>query len=142
MDKIELYNSVLSDIGNLVLVIFGFSVTLFTVLYSFIIAKREQLIEYSDKIKNGNKDLLILQRQSNAIKFIEKFRTFNRHLIITVFVDLFIYIACMIFKYLVSDLCIKEKATWILGIIASLIIGYVSIMLIITIKDYLKITKI
>lgn len=142
MDKIELYNSVLSDIGNLVLVIFGFSVTLFTVLYSFIIAKREQLIEYSDKIKNGNKDLLILQRQSNAIKFIEKFRTFNKHLIITVFVDLFIYIACMLFKYLVCDLSVKEKATWTLGIIASLIIGYVSIMLIITIRDYLKITKI
>lgn len=142
MDKIELYNSILSDIGNLVLVIFGFSVTLFTVLYSFIIAKREQMIEYSDKIKNGNKDLLVLQRQKNAIKFIEKFRTFNKHLIISVLVDLLIYIACMFFKYLVSDFGFKEKATWTVGIIASLIIGYVTVMLIITIRDYLKITKI
>jgi hypothetical protein len=142
MDKIELYNSVLSDIGNLVLVIFGFSVTLFTVLYSFIIAKREQLKEYSDKIKSGNKDILILQRQSNSIKFITKFRSFNKHLIITVFVDLFIYVCCILIKYLVCNLDIKEKATWFMGIIASLIIGYVTIMLIITIKDYLKITKI
>ena len=37
MDKLELYNNILGDIGNFVLVIFGFSVTLFTVLYSFII---------------------------------------------------------------------------------------------------------
>ncbi len=142
MDKIELYNSALGDIGNLVLVIFGFSVTLFTVLYSFIIAKREQLVEYSDKIKNGNKNLVIHQRQSNAIKFIEKFRTFNKHLIFIILVDLLIYITCIIFKYIVDDICFKEIATWTLTIIASLIIVYVSVMLIITIRDYFKITKI
>ncbi|MBN2348624.1 MAG: hypothetical protein JXJ22_07305 [Bacteroidales bacterium] len=142
MDKIELYNSVLSDIGNLVLVIFGFSVTLFTVIYSFIIGKREQLKEYSDKIKAGNKDLLILQRQSNAIKFIDKFRSFNKHLIFTVFVDLTIYIGCIISKYLVRKIEFKEIITWIIGSISALIIIYVVIMLIITVKDYLKITKI
>ena len=142
MDKIEFYNSVLSDIGNLVLVIFGFSVTLFTVLYSFIIAKREQLKEYSDKIKLGSKDLLIHQREANAVKFIEKFRAFNKHLIITVFIDLLIYVSCMVMKYFIYNLEIKKLSTQIMGGTALVIVIYVTIMLVITIKDYLKITKI
>ena len=142
MDKIELYNNILGDIGNFVLVVFGFSVTLFTVLYSFIISKREQLKEYSDKIKYGDKDPLTHQRHSNAKKFIERFKRFNIHLIVTIFLDLVTYIACMLIKYLTSELKSKEIATFIIGILTFLVIIYVAIMLIITIKDYLKITKI
>ena len=142
MDKIELFNSILSDIGNLVLVLFGFSATLFTVIYSFILSKREQLKEYSDKIKDGNKDILVLQRHSNAIKFINNFRSFNKHLIFTVIADLIIYICCMISKYFIECLDLKETITFIISCTTTFIVIYVIIMLIITIKDYLKVTKI
>lgn len=142
MEKIELYNSIISDIGNLSLVIFGFSVTLFTVIYSFIIGKREQLKEYSDKIKDGSKDLLVLKRQHNAIRFIEKFRSFNKHLIITIFIDLIVYVSCIFSKYFISCVKNKEVATWLIGIISIFILIYVVVMLIITLNDYLKFTKI
>jgi uncharacterized membrane protein len=142
MEKIELYNSILGDIGNFVLVVFGFSITLFTVLYSFIISKREQLKEYSDRIKKGDKDPLIHQRHSNAKKFIERFKKFNIHLIITIFIDLIVYVVCIGVKYFVSEMKTKELATIIIGIFSILVIIYVSVMLILTVKDYLKITKI
>ena len=108
MNKLELYNNILGDIGNFVLVIFGFSVTLFTVLYSFIIGKRELLKEYSDKIKQGDQDILIHQRHSNAKKFIARFKKFNNHLIFTIFIDLIIYLTCIIMKYFINDQTIKE----------------------------------
>jgi hypothetical protein len=142
MEKLELYNSILADIGNFVLVVFGFSVTLFTVLYSFIIAKREQLKEYSDKIKNGNQDPLVHQRHSNAKKFIERLKKFNFHLITTIFIDLIIYLICLVIKYFIDNLRIKEISTLIIGISAILIVFYVAIMLTLTVKDYLRITKI
>lgn len=142
MEKIELYNSLLGDIGNFVLVVFGFSVTLFTVLYSFILGKREQLKEFSDKIKNGSQDPLIHQRHSNAKKFIERFKRFNNHLIVTIFVDLIVYISCMFIKYFINDIGVKETSTMTIGISAIFIIIYVAIMLTLTVKDYLRITKI
>jgi hypothetical protein len=142
MEKIELYNSLLGDIGNFVLVVFGFSVTLFTVLYSFILGKREQLKEFSDKIKNGSQDPLIHQRHSNAKKFIERFKRFNNHLILTIFVDLIVYISCMFIKYFINDIGVKKTSTMAIGISAIFIIIYVAIMLTLTVKDYLRITKI
>lgn len=142
MEKIELYNSLLGDIGNFVLVVFGFSVTLFTVLYSFILSKREQLKEFSDKIKNGSQDPLIHQRHSNAKKFIERFKRFNNHLIVTIFVDLIVYTSCMFIKYFISNIEVKETSTLLMGIFAIFIIIYVAVMLTLTVKDYLRITKI
>ncbi len=142
MDKLELYNSILGDIGNFVLVVFGFSVTLFTVLYSFIIGKREQLKEYSDKIKNGNQDPQVNQRHSNAQKFIDRFKKFNAYLVLTIFIDLVVYITCIAIKYFIDNIVVKEWSTIIIGGFAILIVVYVSIMLTITVKDYLRITKI
>lgn len=142
MEKLELYNSLLGDIGNFVLVVFGFSVTLFTVLYSFVLSKREQLKEYSDKIKQGNNDPLIYQRHSNAIRFIARFKKFNNHLIATIFIDLFVYLACMTIKYFVESVKIKETSTIVIAILTGLIIVYVAIMLTLTVRDYQRVTKI
>jgi hypothetical protein len=142
MERLELYNSILGDIGNFVLVVFGFSVTLFTVLYSFILGKREQLKEYGDKMKSGSQDPLIHQRHSNAKKFIERFKKFNNHLIVTLFIDLFVYLACMFIKYFIDNIRTKEISTLTIGISATFIIIYVALMLTLTVKDYLRITKI
>jgi hypothetical protein len=141
MDQLELINNVTSDIGNFVLVIFGFSITLFTVLYSFILSKKEQLIEYSNKIKNGSADLTIKIRESRSKSIIAKLKNFNRHLIFTIFVDLIIYILCIICKYLLISIEFKKNFAIALGISGILMVLYVFAMLIITVRDYLKITK-
>lgn len=142
MTNMDLINNILSDLGNFVLVVFGFSVTLFTVLYSFVIGKRELLIEYSEKMKRGSTDPIIAQRRSNAQKVIAKFKTFNLYLIVAIFADLIIYLFCILTKYFVKCICIKEYITIGLGGFSLIIFLYISVMLIVTIKDYFEITKI
>ena len=113
-DNMEIYKEILSDIGNFSLVIFGFSVSLFTVIYSFIINKREYLKEYSDKIKSGNTDPLFFQKQNNAILYITTMKKLNIFLIISIFISLGIYICSIITKYFVSDKILKEQILHIL----------------------------
>ncbi len=143
MDKIQLYNNLLGDIGNLMLVVFGFSVTLFTVLYSFILNKRELLIEYADRIKRGesDRDPLIMQKNSNATKFIHNLKRFNIHLILVIFVDLIAYLVCMFSKYIIQEKDCKGFVTLIVGILSLIIIIYVAGLLIFTVGNYFKNTK-
>jgi len=142
MKELFLYNDILSDISNFVLVVFGFSMTLFTVLYSLIMGKREVLIEYAEEIKNGSEDVRLHQRHANAKRFIHSFKNFNNHLIRTVFINFIVYLLSMTLKYTVCDVTIKKYCTLALGTIAIIIIGYVAVVLIITIDKYKKATKI
>lgn len=141
MSEPVLYDSILSDIANLALVLFGFSVSLFTVIYSFLISKRDELREYSDQLKKGNKDLLLAQRKTFARKYIGKFRKINNHLILNILIDLTIYIFSMSSKYLICDIELKKVMTWLISFISTLTLLYIITMLIITIKDYFQTTK-
>ena len=91
---------ILSDITNFSLVIFGFSATLFTVIYSFILNKREYLKELSDLIKNGNSDPLVSQRKTNTIQYITSMKKLNFQLIISLCLSLFIFLICIFSKYI------------------------------------------
>jgi hypothetical protein len=135
-------DNLLSDIGGFVLVVFGFTITLFTVLYSFILSKRELLSEYSDQIKSKGSDPMLLQKNNNAKSIIIRLKNLNRHLIIIIFTTLSTYLLCMVTKYFVSNNCAKSIIIYISGIIVALIIIYVCIMLLVTIKDYYKNTRI
>lgn len=142
MDKIDIINNILSDIGNFVLVIFGFTVTLFTVLYSFILGKREQLKEYSERIKKGEIDPLLHQRESFAKNIIVRLKGLNNHLICIISVSFLMYLFSIVIKYLVEESYLKKDLLIALGIISLLLVLYVAIMLFLTIKDYVKNTKI
>jgi hypothetical protein len=138
----EMLNNILSDIGNFSLVIFGFTATLFTVIYSFIINKRESLKEISDKIKNGEINPILSQRKSNALKYINTMKRINYHLIISLFSSLFLYIISIIFKYISFETCTKKYGVIIIGILSFGILIQILYILITTIKKYLKETKI
>ena len=142
MDNLGFLDSILSDIGNFALVIFGFTATLFTVLYSFILGRREQLKEVSDRIKQGEQNPIIYQRQSNAMVYIKSMKNFNVHLIIALISNLVIYVTCMGTKYFLSIVEIKKIIVIGLAIAIALILVYVVFMLIVTIRNYISSTKI
>lgn len=50
----------------------GILVSIFTLLYSFIYSRKEELKEYSRLIKNGNKDPFVLQRSHFDAKYIKR----------------------------------------------------------------------
>lgn len=141
MNSIEVLDELLSDLSSFSLVTFGFSVTLFTLLYSFIISKRETLKEFSDKIKEGNKDPFLLRRSSLAKNFILRMRRISKHIIITIIIEIFNYILCIINKYFVSILANKKRVIFVNVTLTIVIIIYISIMLGVTIRDYAKNTK-
>lgn len=141
MNNIAVLNSILSDISNFVLVIFGFTVTLFTVLYSFILNKREILRECSERIKKGDKNPLLYQKSSNSKNTIVRLKKLNIHLIIIIISSLMIYLISILSKYVISDFIKKKIILIIVFIFSILLVSYVSLMLFLTIKDYLRNTK-
>lgn len=142
LEVLNLMNSLLSDIGNFVLVIFGFTVTLFTVLYSFILSKREQLKEYSDRIKNGDKDPVLYQRSAFAKSIINRLKRLNSHLIGIISISFISYFLSLIIKYSIDNTHTKEYFVIGIGFITFLLVVYVAGMLFVTIKDYIKNTQI
>ncbi|TVZ22802.1 hypothetical protein JM84_1714 [Dokdonia sp. Hel_I_63] len=134
----EIINDILSDIANISLVVFGFTATLFTVLYSFIINKRENLKEFNDRIKGGEVNPILGQRKSNAIKYISNLRQTNLHLICSIFFSLLIYTSSIIVKYLSDELSFKFYASIIIFVLAIILIIHIVYLLIKTIKNYLN----
>lgn len=139
-NTLEILQNILGDIGNFSLVIFGFSATLFTVFYSFILNKKEVLKELSNKIRIDN-DPLLSQMESNAILYIRKMKKMNIHVIISLFISLCVYVTSIIVKYFVSNQESKESLIRVLSLCSLLIILYIISMLITTVKSYMKTTK-
>jgi hypothetical protein len=137
-----LLNNILSDTGNFSLVIFGFSATLFTVLYSFVIGRREQLKEISDRLKNGENDPILIQRKNNAISYINSLKNLNKHLIASLFFSLLIYILTIFSKYFPFDQNIKLILICVFSISAALILFHIIFLLVKTVKKYEISTKI
>jgi hypothetical protein len=135
-------NEILSDITNFSLVIFGFSATLFTVIYSFILNKREYLKELSDLIKNGNSDPLVSQRKTHTIQYITTMKKLNFQLIISLCLSLFIFSICIFSKYIkFTDVTNKYFVYFILLITIILFLQIINLIYN-TIKRYLSETKI
>ena len=59
----ESFINILNDFLNLFLVIFGIAITLFTVIYSFIINKKDELNKVLESINNGITSPLIDQKR-------------------------------------------------------------------------------
>lgn len=87
MTDINRINILLNDIWNFQLIIFGLAVTLFTVLYSFIIAKRDELREISELLKSGDQTIIIKPKEIFAKIYILKLKKINDHLFILIIVS-------------------------------------------------------
>lgn len=141
-DNTDVINSILSDFSNFALVFFGFSISLFTLLYSFVFSRRDNLKDYAEQKKLGNDDPILQQRIASARLFIKKMRGNILNLLITVVIELLGYLLCLWAKYFVAIL--KEKQFWLLictGVNA-IILVYVLGLLVVVIRDFSRNTKI
>jgi magnesium-transporting ATPase (P-type) len=89
-NDIQSINTLLNDIWNFQLILFGLAVTLFTVIYSFLIAKRDELRSISDSIKNGDTTAITKQKETFARKYILRLKKINNHISILVVTTFFI----------------------------------------------------
>lgn len=86
MSSVKLIDEILRDLWNFHLILMGISLSIFTLFYSFILSKKDQLLELSFQIKIGNNDPLFSQRERNLIRYIKKLKKFNDQFIfLTIF---------------------------------------------------------
>ncbi|WP_378018604.1 hypothetical protein [Adhaeribacter terreus] len=139
---IDLINNLLSDIANFHFVIFGIALSLFTVLFSFILNKREELRGYSERIKLGEESISLFQKNQAAKNFIKKLKRVNFHIIIIIFISLIMYVLVWIVKNFLINNFNKLYLFYILSALSILIFIYVFSIIIKVILDYNRLTKI
>lgn len=91
--------NILADISNFALVIFGFCATLYTVIYSFILNKKDSLNEIVELLKLGEKVPLHTLKETSYSNYITRMRKFNSYIIICLWSSLVIYTTSLIVKY-------------------------------------------
>ena len=120
-----------------VIAIFGIAFTLFTLFFSFIFTKREELRNISSIIKSGNATTEIKQREKFAVRHIRRLKLFNMHIIILLFSSFVVSIGIFLCRNLYCE--ILDKICAILTIALTL---YLLSLLCFIIVYYRKSTKI
>lgn len=78
--NIHQINEILEDLWNIHLILCGTSISIFTLFYSFIQNKRDELRVISDQVKGGNNDSILLQKEKFAISYIRKMIKSNKYI--------------------------------------------------------------
>jgi len=144
MIDIQKINILLNDIWSFQLILFGLAVTLFTVIYSFVINKRDELRSIANSIKDGDQTPILLQRQTFAKKYIVRLKNINNRLAILIILTFLIAFFGWISERFISDFKIelKKYIVYTLATITGFILIYVSIQSYKIFEHYKESTKI
>lgn len=146
----DFYNNLLSDISNFAIVVFGLCVSLYTLIYSFIMNKKEQLIEIVELKKAGETVKSFTYKETIYRNSIIRMKILNNYIITCLLISLPIYIFSLIVKYFkLFNYCIVIFEKEYCGVaIDSLILSSILLLIAIiglisqTLKVYLKDSKI
>jgi hypothetical protein len=125
-------STIINDICNFLLVIFGVSVTLFTVLYSFIFTKNEELKIINEQLKLGKDLISMTQRKTFCIMYISIWKVINYHLIILTCLTFLSYLTIYVINKIGKLDIFKMTIVY-----AVLIVAYISYLLYKIIRGYL-----
>lgn len=142
--NVELINSILNDLWNFQLVVIGIALSIFTLLYSFAIAKREELKGIMEQIRNGDKSLLLVQKVNFIRSYIEHFKKANKHYLFILILSFSLFSVSWFVHRLVCDcfLAFKTYVAITVGGITLCLIAYCIILISILYINYVKETKI
>ena len=114
----EWINSVFSDLWSLNLTMIGCFVSVFTLLYSFIISKKEDLKMFAELLSRGEKSPTILQRQRFTTAYINRMKKVTDYILV-----LFVFsVLLAISSWLGSNVFNGMNQVIALGIISTLTI--------------------
>lgn len=142
--EISTVNNCLSDLWNFHLVLVGISLSIFTLLYSFILNKRDELKTISEQIKSGDKSPTLKQKEQFAIKYISRLKKFNINCIYVFVISTLLCCWSWVTLRLIKDvqLSLKQWFMIIIAIFTILLCLYVSTQFIKIYKHYNSETKI
>ncbi len=142
--NIEQINNLFNDLWNFHLVLFGIALSIFTLLYSFILSKRDELREISEQVKAGIVSPLLAQKESFAKKYIKRLKSANNHTSLIIVITFVLFAISWVFHRLISDCNVeyKQKVLCFVLILTSLIIFYFIYIFIKIYKNYKSETRI
>lgn len=113
---------ILKNIGAFALTMFGVEMTIFTVVYSFIVSKRGYFRAITHEAKIQEKPSTYLNtEQKFAVEYMNKLKYLNRHIIILAVVSLVLYFVTLFIPYNNEEIIVKH---YIIGGISTLYILY------------------
>jgi hypothetical protein len=126
--EISFVNNCLFDLWNFHLVLVGISLSIFTLLYSFILNERDELKTISEQIKSGDKSPMLVQKERFAIKYISRLKKFNANCIYIFIISTVLCCWSWVTLRLVKDylVCIKQLFLIIIGVLTILLCFYVA----------------
>jgi uncharacterized membrane protein YoaK (UPF0700 family) len=117
--------------------IFGITFTLFTLFFSFIFSKREELRTISDVMKEGKGTLETKKKEKSAVKHIQKLKSLNNHILILLSFSFFVSVGVFLCRkstsLIIEEICI---------VLTICLILYLIVLLCFIIIYYRKSTKI
>lgn len=140
--SIDQINNILNDLWNLHLVLFGASLSIFTLLYSLIVSKRDELKYISDQLKNGGSNPILSQRESFINLYIRRLKTANKHVALILFVTFIMFISAWFTQRFVPDNCFKFVLFYLFSTLTIIILFYASYIFFTILIHYNSDTKV
>jgi hypothetical protein len=126
-----------STIFTISIAVFGITFTLFTLFFSFIFSKREELRSIKNSVIEGKTTLETQQKEKFAIRHILKLKNINKHILILLCFSFIISVSSFLCKNLKS-ICFEI----IFIVLTIFLISYLVVLFFIIVIYYKKSTKI
>ena len=140
---------ILGDVISICLAIFGIGVTVFTVIYSFILTRKGILQEYNDIIKKHEASPQVEAARMFLLKYIKCQQKVNKHIGAVTIISFIIFAVSLFLSYTgyafqnsVVYTKYVDYITYYLAAICLALLVYIIVMLIIVYKTYRKDCKI
>lgn len=140
----ELMQDCFSDLWTLYLTLIGILLSILTLLYSFIIGKKDELKLIAEQIKSNDKGPLVDQRKKFAISYIKRLSGINKKCFVLLLISITMDALCWVgmrLSFIFDDIILL----WLLVVIivfTILIGGYTVYLGCKLIKQYMSDTKI
>lgn len=122
-----------SNVENFSIAIFGISVTVFTVLYSFIVSKQDIGYGFQEKILKGGANVEDRANYKIIIRQINKYKQINRYAIGECIGSLLLFVICKVYR---SFFCHVSLALLVIDVLYILLIVGSIIMFVLLVLDY------
>lgn len=130
-------NDFATNIYNIQLAFLGISTTVFTVLFAFILSKRDEIKLLNFEIEKGNKSPSIQQRRNFAISNVRKLKKINQKALFFIIITSFVFII----SFFVSNFKFCSEANHIIYYSLLLIVILEILLLLVVIVSMIKYYK-
>jgi uncharacterized membrane protein HdeD (DUF308 family) len=143
---IEFINDILNDLWHFHLIIIGIALSIFTLLYSFILNKIDELKAISEQIKiEGSKtNPILVQRERFAVNYILRLKKINKGCILIFLISTMLFCVSWVTQRFVCNQCalFKKWVMLVMGILSILLCIYIVFQFFKIYKQYLYETNI